>query len=165
MNRKLTVIAFSVCALAAACGCIAVRGAGTNATEEAAIRKIIAAQDAGTRAAALPDGIFWSGAYMRPIVGGEKPDLRPGPLGVANRVPGSQKVKTEVIRVVVSDSGDLAYEYGRVGLEFDRKDGGHAHIDAGQLVIWQKQDGQWKVAAAFQFPYDQQFAEPNGVKE
>ncbi|HUB63298.1 MAG TPA: hypothetical protein VL996_02465 [Methylocella sp.] len=163
MNRKLAVVASIVCGLAIAC--IAVRGAGTNATEEAAIRKLIAAQDAGMPAPYLPDRVFWSGAYMRPVAGNETPDPRTGSRGIANRVPGSQKDQTEVIRIVVSDNADMAYEYSKAGLDFDLKSGGHVHIDAGRLRIWQKQDGQWKVAAIFQFPYDIPFAEPDGAKQ
>jgi hypothetical protein len=97
-----------------------VRGAGTDAAEEAAIRKQIAAYDAGSsgsgsrRALVLPDEVFWSGAYKRPIVrpAVSEPVDREG--SVPTRVPGPQKAKTQVIRIVVADSHDLACEYSTV---------------------------------------------------
>jgi len=153
MNRKLAVIASIACGLAIVC--IAVRGAGTNAAEEAAIRQIIAG---GKRPALTADSIFWSGAYKRPVIGAEKPVPYDGPLGVANRVPGSQRTKTDVIRLVVSESGDMAYEYSKGTLEYDIKSGAHIKFDTGALTVWQKEDGQWKIAAQFVRPYDTPFA-------
>ena len=125
------------------------RGAGNNASEQAAIRKLIAADDRREAVPRISDDIFWSGAYKRPRVSPEKPDP-----SVTNRVPGSEKSHTEVIRIIVADSADLAYEYSKSTLEFDRKSGEHVKFDTGLLRVWQKQDGVWKQAAVFAFPYD-----------
>ncbi len=161
MNRKLVVVAFLiVCALGVAG--IAVRGAGTNAAEEAAIRKIIASG----RPPVLPDAVFWSGAYKRPTVGDEKPEPFGTQTSITNRVPGSQRTTTSVIRIVISDSGDLAYEYSKGTLDFDIKSGEHFHADTGLLRVWQKEDGQWKVAAQFVRPYDLPFShDPADAKQ
>jgi hypothetical protein len=131
-----------------------VRGAGSNAAEEAAIRKAIAAlgqrQPGGSAPSPyLPDRIFWSGAYKRPVVGAERAKPRSGPGAVENRVPGLQKNKTEVIRIVVADGRDLAYT-----LEFDVKSGEQFSLDTGVLRVWQKQGGDWKIAAVFVRSYE-----------
>jgi ketosteroid isomerase-like protein len=68
---------------------------------------------------------------------------------------GSTKVKTEPIRFVSSDSHDLAYEYSKYNLEYTTaKNSKHIQFDGGLLRVWQKQDGQWKEAAVFMHPYD-----------
>jgi len=73
---------------------------------------------------------------------------------VANRVPGSGRLRTEPVRIVISQSRDLAYEYSKFTFEFDRKDGVHVSFTAGLLRVWQKQDVEWKQAAVFARPYD-----------
>jgi ketosteroid isomerase-like protein len=101
----------------------------------------------------LPEAVLWSGAYKRPQVGNEKSTPRNNPHGIANRVPGSQKQKTEPIRIVIADSGDLAYEYSKFTLEFDLKSGQHYSTEGGVLRVWQNQGGEWKLAAWFNHPY------------
>jgi len=64
-------------------------------------------------------------------VGSEKGERLSDPE-VQDRIPGSQKTKTEVLRIVVADSRDLAYEYSKGTLEFDMKDGGRAAGPAGR---------------------------------
>lgn len=134
------------------------RSAGSNAEEEAAIRKVIAALDEKGRTpnVSLPDAIVWSGAYKKPIiVSNEKAEPRIGEGSIGERVPNSQKSKTEPIRIVVADSHDLAYEYSKFTLEFDIKSGKHANFDGGLLRVWQKQGGEWKQAAVFMRPYSE----------
>jgi ketosteroid isomerase-like protein len=155
MRRKsiVTSVAIGIFSLAF---CAEMRAAGSNSAEEAAIRKLIAAQDRNeAMVPRTPDNIFWSGAYKRPIVAPEKGQPFTGRGGtIEDRVPRSQKTSTEVIRIVVADSGDLAYEYSKSTLEFDLKNGNHVKFDTGLLRVWQKQDGAWKQAAFFVRPYD-----------
>jgi ketosteroid isomerase-like protein len=54
---------------------------------------------------------------------------------------------------VIGESGDLAYEYSDGMLEFDLKAGGHVTSPNSTLRVWQKQDGQWKMAASFTITY------------
>jgi hypothetical protein len=134
------------------------RGAGRDAAEEAAIRTIIAAHDqkGGGGLEGVPqlaDRVIWTGAEKRPMVGDEKGELL-STSSAPNRVPGHTTIKTEPIRLVVADSRDLAYEYGKVTTEFDLKSGEHVKLEAGMLRVWQKQDGSWKEAAVFTRPYD-----------
>src|ERR1700722_20695924 len=99
----------------------------------------------------LADRVIWTGSAKRPMVGDEKEELR-STSSVPNRVPGHTTIKTEPIRIVIADSHDLAYEYGKVTTEFDLKSGEHVKLEAGMLRVWQKQDGNWKEAAALLDP-------------
>jgi hypothetical protein len=129
------------------------RGAGSNAAEEVAIRKIIASAPSG-RLAYVADVIEWSGATLRPVVGKDQPAFSPGAGSVPNRVPGSTKATDSPIRIVVADSRDLAYEYGKGTVEYDLKGGKPVKFETGYLRVWQKQAGAWKVAAQFTRPLD-----------
>jgi len=156
MNRNFVVVALVIGFMAIASS--GVRGAGRNADEEAAIRMLIAAHDqkGGGGLEGVPqlaDRVIWTGAEKRPMVGDEKGELL-STSSVPNRVPGHTTIKTEPIRIVVADSRDLAYEYGKVTTEFDLKSGEHVKLEAGMLRVWQKQDGNWKEAAVFTRPYD-----------
>ena len=131
-----------------------VRGAGTNAAEEAAIRKAIAAADQGP-AARMTDSVFWSGAYRKPAISGKETlEAKSGPTAIGDRIAASQKSRTEPIRIIVAESRDLAYEYSRQWLEFDMKSGAHITAENGVLRVWQKQGGEWKEAAYFSHPYE-----------
>jgi hypothetical protein len=129
------------------------RGAGSNAAEEAAIRRSIAAGSFNP----LPDHVFWSGAYRRPTVGIERSEFTGGPASLPNRVLGSQRSTTTPLRIVVADSRDLAYEYSRSTLEYDLKGGEHRKVEVGVLRVWQKVGGEWREAASFERPYDKDF--------
>jgi len=142
---QLFAIAAMVCTLSATGF-----SAGNNATEEAAIRKLIAATDnASMPPPLMSDAVFWSGAYKKPIIGKEKPESTSN----EKRVPGSQKVQTQPLRIVVAESRDLAYEYSKFTLEFTTEAGKHVKFDGGLLRVWQKESGEWKQAAAFMRPY------------
>ncbi len=131
------------------------RGADTTSAEEtAAIRKQIVALDAGTHGLVLPDKIFWSGAFKRPIIGDEKPEPFARETAPEQRIPDSEKTRTAPIRIVVAGSRDLAYEYSKASVEYDLKSGKHVSFDTGLLRVWQKDGGVWKMAALFIRPYD-----------
>ena len=133
-----------------------IRGAGTNAADEAAIRKLIATADqvssSITGISRLPNGIFWSGAIKRPIVGSQK-GIPMDPSDAPNRV--SQKTRMEPQRIVVADSRDLAYEYSTGTLEYDLANGDHKTKEVALLRVWQKQSGQWKQTALFSRAFDE----------
>jgi len=62
-------------------------------------------------------------------------------------------VKHTPVRIVVADSGDLAYEYEAITLTTTLKAGGTRAVEAAGLRVWQKDQGQWKVAASFAAPF------------
>ena len=156
MHRQIATITLTAGLIALAFA--GVRGAGTNADEEAAIRKVIAAHDqkGGGGLEGVPqlaDRVIWTGAEKRPMVGDERGELL-STSSAPNRVPGHTTIRTEPIRIVIAESRDLAYEYGKVTTEYDLKSGEHVKLEAGLLRVWQKQDGDWKEAAVFTRPYD-----------
>jgi hypothetical protein len=155
MNHRLAVTVVTLGVFAMASSGYRLRGAGTNAVDEASIRKLIADNDkAGSaRMPSLSNHIFWSGAYKRPIVDMEKGELTREDAA-ENRINGSEKSKTNPIRIVVSDSRDMAYEYSKDILEYDLKNGKHMSFTLGLLRVWQKQGGEWKEAAVFSRPYE-----------
>jgi hypothetical protein len=80
--------------------------AADHASDEAAIRALIAQLDAGKTVPRTEDRVFWSGAYEKPVIGDERPIPRKVEDGVENRVPGSQRAQTMIRKLVVSDAGD-----------------------------------------------------------
>lgn len=134
---------------------VSLKGAGTNAAAEAAIRKLIAAESEGHAPPFMADRIFWSGVYQRPIIGQER-----GVPATSAQVPLADRAATardvhSVIRIVVADSGDLAYEYATGSGTITLKDGSTRKIENATIRVWQKDQGEWKVAVSFSAPYRQ----------
>ena len=71
-----------------------------------------------------------------------------------NRIAGSQKSTSEVRRLVIAESGDMTYDYSDVSLSFDLKTGTHMTLVTSSLRVWQREDGQWKLAVSFSSPHD-----------
>ena len=71
--------------------------ASNKAADETEIRSLIAQRDEGKR--------------IPPIVGDETPTLRTHDRGIENRVPGTARNTSAVRRLIISESGDMAYEY------------------------------------------------------
>jgi hypothetical protein len=100
------------------------------------------------------DNFFWSGAYDKPMI------------GKAERTEGAKKVEAEEPRnneanadhpqrVVVSKSGDMAYEYGNGEMSYDeQKTGKHVSFQLGYLRVWKSVDGQCRVAATMVKPIE-----------
>jgi len=125
-----------------------------RAADEAAIRALIGQIDAGKRVPQMQKRVFWSGAYEKPALDDERATPRKGEGGIESRVANSQRTKTDIRRIVVSDAGDMAYEYSDATISFDLKAGGHRSFTNSTLRVWQKEGGQWKVAASFSFPHE-----------
>ena len=98
--------------------------------EEAAIRALIANPQ---QIKYTEDRIFWSGAYKRPIVGAAKGESFSDEALGQRRNPVNH---TDVQRIEVAASGDMAYEFSSV---------------------WKKVAGEWKVAVMFVRPLDVPF--------
>jgi ketosteroid isomerase-like protein len=102
----------------------------------------------------MPDRIAWSGAYQRPVIGQERPvAATSAQIPVADRA--STKSIYTPVRIVVSDSGDLAYEYATGVVTTTMKDGSTRKIETASIRVWQKDQGEWKVAVDFAAPYRQ----------
>ena len=100
-----------------------------------------------------PDAIFWSGAYSKPI---RRSDSEASTRSVLIGAPGRKNVEAtdSPEKIVVSQGGDMAYEYGTFKLKFD-DNVGHHDLQGALLRVWQKIGGEWKIVAHFQRPYGQ----------
>jgi ketosteroid isomerase-like protein len=98
------------------------------------------------------DTFFWSGAFDKPLI------------GQAAAAEASKKVAEErnheVVadhpgRIVVSTSGDMAYEYGTGSLSYEeRKTRKHVSFEIGYLRVWKLVDGDCKAAASLFKPIE-----------
>jgi ketosteroid isomerase-like protein len=145
-------MASQICILLLVLGASAMRAADAK-TEEAAIRAEIAAG----RETPTDDEIFWSGAFRRPFIRPEKGEAFPDE-DFSKRL--NEKSTTDVQRIEVAASGDLAYEFSYGTIEYDRAGTPPQHVafKLALLRVWKKVDGQWKVAALFARPLDVPFA-------
>jgi hypothetical protein len=100
------------------------------------------------------DNFFWSGAYDKPMIG--KAEQEEGRKKVEAEEPRKNQVDADrPQRVVVSKSGDMAYEYGGGETNFDeQKTGKHVSFQVGYLRVWKSVDGQCKVAATMVKPIE-----------
>jgi ketosteroid isomerase-like protein len=121
-------------------------------TEEAAIRAAIA----GNHLKHTDDAIQWTGPLKRPAIFPEKGEEFPG-QEYSQRI--NPKYNTEVQRIDVAASGDLAYEFSYGTVEYDLAGPPQKHraFKTGMLRVWKKVDGEWKVAAMFARPLDTPF--------
>ena len=125
-----------------------VQAADTKA-DEAAIRAAATGEHAGS----TDDAIFWSGAYKRPFILPHTGELFPeDEAGTRTNV----KISTDVQRIEVAASGDLAYEFSYGTLEYDQvaTPPKHMAFKVGLLRVWKKVNGEWKMAATFARPLD-----------
>ena len=142
-----------LCVLVLVMGVSYARAADTK-SDEAAIRGAIASGNVTP----TDDAIFWSGAFKRPMIRPDKGEEFPGhELSKRTNIKGT----TDVQRIEVAASGDLAYEFSLGSMEFD-VDGmppHHRAFKTGLLRVWKKVNGEWKIAAMFVRPLDIPFDE------
>jgi hypothetical protein len=131
----------------------ALDGAQSRSADEEAILGIIAKMDQSGPTPFTADHIFWSNAFKRPTIGSERGEEVPGDRAMSERLPGSVRHKTTVVRIEIAGSGDLAYEFSNSELSFDLKDGKHVSFPNSALRVWKKEQGMWKVAAQFSRPH------------
>ena len=154
MRRKaasILIVLLVVAALAAT-----LSGQGAMSADEKAIRDHIARYDGGDRNNLFTsDRVFWSGAYRRPTIGSERSEeSKTISVSLAARVSNSERGRTTPVRIVVAKSGDLAYEFSNGELSFETKDGKKVVIPQAILRTWEKDGGQWKIAAHFTRPIE-----------
>ena len=130
----------------------------SGSPDERAIRDAITRFDRDPKNMATSDLIFWSGAFRRPTIGKERAEEVKGEGQISNRVPNSQRTTTTPVRIEVAKSSDLAYEFSNSEVSFDLKDGRHVTLHPAVLRVWRKESGQWKIAAHFARPIEQELA-------
>ena len=122
-------------------------------SDEQLLRKLIQEDNEGKNVIKrTEDSIFVSGAYPGPMIGhaGQKAVGRPKDR--SNETRGG-----EVVRLTISQSADMAEEFGNFTLSFDQPDKKHISFDGSYLRVWRKIKGEW-LEDAF-------FARPNEAEE
>ncbi|QJW90225.1 nuclear transport factor 2 family protein [Spirosoma taeanense] len=130
------------------------RAQNTTSADEQAIRNLVAQQNNGQRIPYTSEGIFWSGAYPRPVRIGKPETEDEKAINERMRKRTNQKSAFNIDRLVIAQSGDIAYEYGTGSLSFDDADNKHVSHETGYLRTWRKQNGEWKVDLMFIRPMD-----------
>lgn len=125
----------------------------SNTTDEAMIRDLVARHDKDGQAIPFTKNcIVATGAYPKPIIGGN--------MGEADRQKSEQMqmervnfaTKTNIERLAIAQAGDMAYEFSRGSLSWDRPDLVHISFDVSYLRVWRKVEGNWQVDAMFVRP-------------
>ena len=99
------------------------------------------------------DMYFFSGALEKPVIGKSEGDKASSEVDAERK---STKYTTTVDRIVIPQSGDMAYEYGTSRVMFDEvKSGKHHDFTAAYLRVWKAADGSCKIAAAMFQPVGQ----------
>ena len=63
--------------------------------------------------------------------------------------------KTELVRLVIADSKDMAYDFGNFTLDYDTPDKKHVSFGGSYLRVWRKIKGEWMSEAFFARPNEE----------
>ncbi|MCI0389972.1 MAG: nuclear transport factor 2 family protein [Acidobacteria bacterium] len=111
--------------------------------DERALRELVRLENEGKQVIKFTDqSISVSGAYPGPVIG---PEARKKANEEVNRNRLNQTRKNEIVRLVVSKSGDMAYEYGNFTMSFDTPEKKHVSFSGAYLRVWRKVGGEWMV--------------------
>ena len=117
-------------------------------SDEQRLRKLIREDNEGKNVIKrTEDSIFVSGAFPHPMIGHAVEEA----LGSRNDRSNESR-KGEVVRLVISQSGDMAEEFGNFTLSFDQPDKKHISFDGSYLRVWRKINGEWLEDAFFARP-------------
>ena len=122
-------------------------------SDEQLLRKLIQEDNEGKNVIKrTEDSVFVSGAYPRPMIGHADQKAVGRPKDRSN-----ETRRGEVVRLTISQSADMAEEFGNFTLSFDQPDKKHISFDGSYLRVWRKIKGEW-LEDAF-------FARPNEAEE
>jgi len=117
-------------------------------SDEQLLRKLIREDNEGKNVIKrTEDSIFVSGAFPHPMIGHAVEEA----LG-SRKDRSNESRKGEVVRLVISQSGDMAEEFGNFTLSFDQPDKKHISFDGSYLRVWRKIHGEWLEDAFFARP-------------
>jgi ketosteroid isomerase-like protein len=92
------------------------------------------------------DMYFFSGALEKPVIGTAAADKAFAPVAASRTNEKQDPLKAD--RIVVTPSGEMAYEYGTAHMSFESKtEGKHIDFTAAYLRVWKAVDGKCKIAA------------------
>ena len=122
-------------------------------TDEQMLRNLIQQADQDlSRLKYTDDGIFVSGAYARPLIGTTALQTTQPVPEVLQEERRNVKVTSEIVRLVVAEAGDLAYDFGNFTLKYDTSEGRRISFEGSCLRVWQKVQDEWLIAASFRRP-------------
>ena len=117
-------------------------------SDEQLLRKLIREDNEGKNVIKrTEDSIFVSGSFPHPMIGHAVQEA----LG-SRKDRSNESRKCEVVRLVSSQSGDMAEEFGNFRLSFDQRDKKHISFDGSYLRVWRKINGEWLEDAFFARP-------------
>ena len=93
------------------------------------------------------DCIVVTGAYPRPTIGRGAFEQAQSGLHRSNL-----SRKDEIVRLVVSQSADMAEEFSNFTMSYDEPTKKHVSFNGSYLRIWRKVNGEWLVDAFFARP-------------
>ena len=121
--------------------------------DENFIRDLIQQQNNGKDVIKFTEeAIFVSGAYPRPMIGRQEREANKQRRDEINKSRPNQETKYDVVRLVVSQSGDMAYEYGNHTISYDGPDKKRTGFSGSYLRVWRKMNDNWLVDASFARP-------------
>ena len=127
--------------------------AQTAKTDEQILRDLISRADKEPNAIKhTDDAIFVSGAYPRPVVGREQMQAGRAQRDGMMKSRLNQTQKNELVRLVISESKDMAYDFGNFTVDYDTADKKHVNFSGSYLRVWRKVGGEWKGEAFFARP-------------
>jgi ketosteroid isomerase-like protein len=116
--------------------------------DEQLLRKLIQEDNEGKNVIKrTEDSILVTGAYPRPLTGRAVQEAVGPPRDRSN-----VSRKKEVVRLAISQSGDMAEEFGNFTMSFDKPDKTHISFDGSYLRVWRKIKGEWLEDAFFARP-------------
>lgn len=116
-------------------------------SDEQQIRNLIKTEnDGGGAPKVTDDAFYWPGIIDNPVVGKQNWEAKSKELRQAR--PGT-KFNRVPERLVVSESKDLAYEYGYQTTSWDKAEGGRAETKGYYLRVWRKVNGEWLLEGFF----------------
>jgi hypothetical protein len=117
-------------------------------SDEQLLRKLIREDNEGKNVIKrTEDSIFVSGAFPHSMIGHAVEEAL-GP----RKERSNESRKGEVVRLVISQSGGMAEEFGNFTLSFDQPDKKHISFDGSYLRVWRKINGEWLEDAFFARP-------------
>ena len=118
-------------------------------SDEQLLRKLIREDNEGKNVIKrTEDSVFVSGAFPRPMIGRAAQEA----AGLPPRDRSNVSRKSDVVRLVISQSGDMAEEFGNFTMSFDQPDKTHISFDGSYLRVWRKINGEWLEDAFFARP-------------
>src|SRR5438552_9847247 len=117
-------------------------------SDEQRLRKLIQESNEGKNVIKrTEDSIFVSGAFPHPMIGHAVEEA----LG-SRKDRSNESRKGEVVRLVISQSGDMAEEFGNFRLSFDQPDKKHISFDVSYLRVRRTIMREWLEDALFARP-------------